>query len=285
MKPAPFRHHAPATLADALALLAEFAPHDGRVLAGGQSLVPAMAFRLARPRHLVDINAVAGLGRLRVDDGRLVIGAAVRHQAFDAPPAQGPLGALLSTVMRHVAHYPIRTRGTFCGSIANADPAAEWCLCAATLDAAMVARSVRGERVIAAADFFEGVMTTALAPDELLTQVRLPLLGAGTRFGFCEFSRRAGDFAMGMALVTLRLQGGRIAGPRVGVGGAEPVPQRITQAEAILAGEAPREAVLEAAARAAAAAIDPLTDAQTDAAYRRALVATLTRRALEEALR
>jgi aerobic carbon-monoxide dehydrogenase medium subunit len=285
MKPASFRYYAPKTIGEALALLAEHAPDDGRVLAGGQSLVPTMAFRLARPHHLVDINGIETLRKLAVEDGRLAIGAGVRHQAFHGPVVEGPLGALLAAVMRHIAHYPIRTRGTFCGSVAHADPASEWCLVAATLGADMVARSARGARVIAAADFFQGIMTTALEPDELLAEVRLPLLAADTRFGFYEFNRRAGDFAMGMALVTFRLENGIIAAPRVGVGAAEPHPRRIAEAEALLAGRAPDDAAFRAAGEAAAAAIDPLTDAQTDAVYRRELVAVVTRRALEQAMR
>jgi aerobic carbon-monoxide dehydrogenase medium subunit len=285
MKPASFRYYAPKTIGEALALLAEHAPDDGRVLAGGQSLVPTMAFRLARPHHLVDINGIEALRKLAVEDGRLAIGAGVRHQAFHGPVVEGPLGALLAAVMRHIAHYPIRTRGTFCGSVAHADPASEWCLLAATLGAEMVARSARGTRVIAAADYFQGIMTTALEPDELLAEVRLPLLAADTRFGFYEFNRRAGDFAMGMALVTFRLENGIIAAPRVGVGAAEPHPRRIAEAEALLAGRAPDDAAFQAAGEAAAAAIDPLTDAQTDAVYRRELVAVVTRRALEQAMR
>src|SRR4249920_2319538 len=176
MKPAPFQYHAPTTIDEAVRTLAEVAGEDGRVLAGGQSLVPIMAFRLARPGHLVDINGVAMLRRLAVDGDRLSIGACVRHAAFHRPPVEGPLGALLAKVVRHIAHYPIRTRGTFCGSIANADPASEWCTVAVALGAEMVARSARGTRVIAAREFFAGIMTTALAEAELLTEVRLPLL-------------------------------------------------------------------------------------------------------------
>jgi len=283
MKPASFRYHAPKTIEEALAMLAAYAPDDGRVLAGGQSLVPTMAFRLARPHHLVDINGIEALRRLGVGNGRLAIGAGVRHQAFHRPVAEGPLGALLSAVMRHIAHYPIRTRGTFCGSLAHADPASEWCLVAATLGAEMVARSAGGTRIIAAADYFQGIMTTALEPDELLAEVRLPVLSTNTRFGFYEFNRRAGDFAMGMALVTFRVADGVMVEPQVGVGGAETHPRRITAAEALLVGHAPESTVFRAAADAAAAAIDPLTDAQTDAEYRRDLVATVTRRALEQA--
>src|SRR5262252_2707233 len=168
MKPAPFSHYAPTTIDEAVALLAKLAPEDGRILAGGQSLVPTMAFRLARPAHLVDINGIAALGRLAVVDGKLAIGACVRHAAFHRPPVDGPLGALLAKVVRHIAHYPIRTRGTFCGSIANADPASEWCTVAVALGAEMLAQSARGTRVIPADKFFAGIMTTTLAEDELL---------------------------------------------------------------------------------------------------------------------
>jgi aerobic carbon-monoxide dehydrogenase medium subunit len=283
MKPAAFRYHAPKTIDEAVAMLAEYAPDDGRVLAGGQSLVPTMAFRLARPHHLIDINGIAALDRIAVENDRLVIGAGVRHQAFRRPVVAGPLGELLSAVMHHIAHYPIRTRGTFCGSVAHADPASEWCLVAATLGAEMVARSTRGVRVVAAEDYFQGIMTTALEPDELLAEVRLPLLPATTRWGFYEFNRRAGDFALGMALVTYDVANGVIATPRVGVGGAEAHARRMPEAEAQLEGAPPGVAAFSAAGAAAAAAIDPLTDAQTDAIYRRELVAVVTRRALERA--
>ena len=281
MKPAPFVRHVPRTLDEALKTLAEVAPQDGRVLAGGQSLVPIMAFRLAKPAHLVDINEVAGLDRLEVEAGRLVIGARVRHAAFHKPKFGGPLARLLAEVVRHIAHYPIRMRGTFCGALAHADPASEWCLVAATLDAEIVAKSLKGERVIAAKDFFEGIMATSLRDDELLAEVRLPALSEGTKFGFNEFSRRAGDFAMSAALVTYRLADGKIAEARVGVGGAESSPRRISEAEQALAGQAPGDKAFRAAAEAAAKVIDPLIDHQTDAQYRRDLVRAVVRRALE----
>jgi carbon-monoxide dehydrogenase medium subunit len=162
MKPSAFVHHTPQTLDDAIALLADVSQDEGRILAGGQTLVPAMALRLARPSHLIDINGIPGLDRLAVEAGALTIGPCVRHAAFHHPVETGPLGQLLATVVRHIAHLPIRTRGTFCGSVANADSASEWCLVAATLDATLVARSVRGERLIAAVDFFQGFMSTAL---------------------------------------------------------------------------------------------------------------------------
>src|SRR5690348_15085771 len=247
MKPAAFVRHVPKTLDEALTILAEVAPQDGRVLAGGQSLVPIMAFRMARPAHLVDINEVVGLDRLEVEGGKLIIGARVRHAAFHKPATYGPLGALLTQVARHIAHYPIRMRGTFCGSLAHADPSSEWCLVAATLDADIVAKSTKRERTIPAKDFFQGIMATALADDELLAEVRLPILVDGTRFGFNEFSRRAGDFAMGAALVTYRLADGKISEARVGVGGAEPSPRRIAEAEAALNRQTPDDKAFRAA--------------------------------------
>jgi carbon-monoxide dehydrogenase medium subunit len=284
MKPAPFIHHAPKTLDEAVKILAEVAPQDGRVLAGGQSLVPIMAFRLAKPGHLVDINDVAGLDKIAGDGKFLTIGACVRHAAFHNSVTDNPLGRLLRTVAHHIAHYPIRMRGTFCGSLAHADPASEWCLVAATLDATLVARSTRGERTIAAKQFFTGIMSTALAEDELLVEARLPLLANDARFGFNEFSRRAGDFAMAAALATYRLQAGKISDARVGLGGAEPSPRRILEAEATLNGQAPGDKVFRAAAEAAATTIDPLEDHQTTAEYRRDLVRAVVRRALESSI-
>ena len=284
MKPAPFVHHVPKTLDEALKTLAEVAPKDGRVLAGGQSLVPIMAFRLAKPAHLVDINGVAGLDKLASDGKTLSIGACVRHAAFHKPVIADPLGQLLTVVARHIAHYPIRMRGTFCGSLAHADPSSEWCLVAATLDAALVARSVRGSRAIPASDFFAGIMSTTLAEDELLAEVKLPLLSNDTKFGFNEFSRRAGDFAMAASLATYRLQDGKIRDAHVGVGGAESFPRRIPEAEAALNGSGATDAAFRAAADAAAKAIDPLEDHQTDAEYRRDLVRAVVRRALEQSV-
>jgi carbon-monoxide dehydrogenase medium subunit len=191
---------------------------------------------------------------------------------------------LLSEVARHIAHYPIRMRGTFCGSIAHADPASEWCLVAATLDATLVARSIRGERAIAAKEFFTGIMSTALAEDELLAEAKLPLLPGNAKFGFNEFSRRAGDFAMAASLVAYRIKDGRIADAQVGVGGAEASPRRIPEAETSLNGKAPGSDAFATAAEAAAKAIDPLEDHQTNADYRRDLVRAVVRRALEQSV-
>ena len=187
-------------------------------------------------------------------------------------------------MVRHIAHSPIRARGTFCGSIAHADPASEWCTVAAAVGAEMVAQSVRGTRVSPAHEFFAGIMTTTLEDDELLTEVRLPLLPPDTRFGFYEFNRRAGDFALAMALAVYRVEDGRIVEPRLAVGGAETHARRLAEAEQVLAGRAPVADSFVAAAERAAAAIDPMEDAQTSAEYRRDLARTVTRRALERSL-
>lgn len=283
MKPAQFSYHVPKTIEEALAVLAKVAPEDGRVLAGGQSLVPTMAFRLARPRHLVDINGVAGLDKLAVEGGKLCVGARVRHAAFEQPVEPGALGKLLTKVVQHIAHHPIRTRGTMCGSLAHADPASEWCAVAAAIDAEMIAKSARGTRTIAAKDYFQGIMTTALAEDELLAEVRLPLLSADTRTGFVEFNRRAGDFAFAMAVVAYQVKDGKIVGPRVAVGGAEASPRRIAEAEQVLVGKAADAAAFQAAGEAAAKAVDPLEDASIPQNYRRDLVRTMVVRALSEA--
>ena len=283
MKPAPFRYYAPQTVDEAVSILSEVAADDGRILAGGQSLVPTMAFRLARPAHLVDINAIKALAELNATAEGLSIGACVRHAAFHRPVGGGPLGQLLSAVVKHIGHYPIRTRGTFCGSLAHADPASEWCLVAAALGGEVVAKSARGTRNIAAEDFFAGMMSTALEDDELLTETRLPALPADTRFGFYEFSRRAGDFAIGMTLVTYRLQEGVMREPRVGIGGVEARPRRIAEAETVLDGKPPAVETFRAAAEAAADVVEPIEDMITSAAYSRDLVRALTRRALESA--
>jgi carbon-monoxide dehydrogenase medium subunit len=283
MKPAPFTYHAPTSVDEAVALLAQWGPQDGRVLAGGQSLIPTMAFRVARPAHLIDINGIAELASISVKDGVLTIGACVRHAAFESEAVPGPTGALLRKVVRHIAHHPIRTRGTFCGSIANADPASEWCCVIAALDGIVVLRSRRGVRRLRADAFYQGIMATALEDDELLVAAELPLLPEGTRTGFAEFSRRKGDFAIAMALVCYRLADGVIADPRVAIGGAESHARRVPQAEEALRGQTPGAAVFAKAGEAAATAIDPLEDINNTAAYRRSLVRTLLERALESA--
>jgi aerobic carbon-monoxide dehydrogenase medium subunit len=283
MKPAPFAYHAPTKLQDALNLLADLAPRDGRILAGGQTLVPTMAFRMARPAHLIDINGIRELEGVSIAGDRLRIGACTRHVFFESSEIPGRLGDLLRKVVRFIAHYPIRQRGTFCGSIANADPSSEWCCVTAALDGIIVAESARGTRRIAAKDFYKALMTTALRDDELITAVELPVLSDDTRTGFSEFSRRAGDFAIAMALVTYRLERGSIAGAHVGIGGAEAVPRRVSAAEEILNGKVPAPQLFAEAGAAAAADIEPIDDSNNPVEYRRALVRTLVGRALASA--
>jgi aerobic carbon-monoxide dehydrogenase medium subunit len=283
MKPAAFAYHAPQSLEQALELLAEHGD-EGKLLAGGQSLVPAMNFRLARPAVLIDINRIAALDFLATKDRLLRIGSLARHVAFEKPLTGGPLRALLPQIARHVAHLPIRMRGTFAGSLAHADPAAEWSLVAVTVGATIVARSTAGERTIAAEDFFRTAFTTALRPDELITEVRLPLPGDDWRCGFVEFSRRKGDFALAMALAAVRVDGERIVEARIGIGGAEHRPRRIEAAERLVAGETVRADLLAEAGVAVAAAVEPVEDIHASAEYRRDLIRVMTRRALEGAL-
>jgi len=283
MKPVSFRYFAPRTVDDALDLLATHG-EEGKILAGGQSLVPAMNFRLARPTSLIDINRIDALDYVREENGGLRVGALARHARFEAPVAGGAFAAFLPRVARHIGHLPIRSRGTFCGSIAHADPASEWCLLAATLDAELVIVSRRGQREVRPNEFFVTALITTLEPDELLTEIRLPLLDDGWRTGFAEFSRRAGDFALAMCAAFLQFKDGRIAKARLGIGGATDRPSRIAAAEAILTGTEGERAILREAGNVAAETIDPLEDIHASAEYRRDLVRAMVVRALEQAL-
>jgi carbon-monoxide dehydrogenase medium subunit len=283
MKPAPFDYFAPRTIDHALDLLAQRG-EDGKVLAGGQSLVPAMNFRLARPASLIDINRIDNLDYVREENGELRIGALARHAQFETPVAGGALAAFLPRVARHIAHLPIRSRGTFCGSIAHADPASEWCLVTATLDAELVVASRRGIRSLRPNEYFVTALTTAIEPDELLTEVRLPALDAGWRSGFAEFSRRAGDYALAMCAAFLRIEDGRIVEARVGVGGAADRPSRVEPVEELLVGSDGGAEVRREAGQITAEAIEPLEDVQASGEYRRQLVRAMVERALTQAL-
>jgi carbon-monoxide dehydrogenase medium subunit len=283
MKPAAFDYHAPTMLDGALDLLRD-AGEEARVLAGGQSLVPTMAFRMARPGVLVDINRIPALAYAETREDAFAIGALARHCWFEAPRAPGPLGKLLADVVHHIAHAPIRTRGTFCGSLAHADPASEWCATTLALGGRMVCASADGRREVAADDWFHGVFTTALQPGEMLAEVRLPLLGADWRCGFAEFSRRAGDFALAMAVAALRVEGGTVTEARIALGGIAGTPVLAADAARVLVGNAPSEAAIAAAAEAAAVACDPEADIHAPAEYRRDLVRAMVRRALGKAV-
>jgi aerobic carbon-monoxide dehydrogenase medium subunit len=282
VKPAAFDYFRPASLSEALALLAKH-KDDCKILAGGQSLVPAMNFRLARPGVLIDINDLGELDYIRADDTGLHIGALTRHAAFHRRVVDGPLGALLSKVAGHIAHYPIRQRGTFAGSLAHADPASEWCLVATTLDAAIVAKSTRGDRIIAVGDFFNGTFSTDLEPDELLVEVRLPAMAQGWRTGFYEFSRRTGDFALGMALAALRIEGSVVSEARLGVGGVSDRAIRLQRLEGAMVGRPASPELIETIAREAWASVSPIGDIHGSPEYRRDLIATAVKRALTEA--
>ena len=254
-----------------------------KILAGGQSLVPAMNFRLARPTTLIDINDLHELAYVRTNSETLSIGALTRHAAFHQPVVDGPLGLLLSKVVQHIAHYPIRQRGTFGGSLAHADPASEWCLLVSTLGAEIVAKSVRGERVIASEAFFKGTFSTNLTADELLVEIRLPVMANNWRAGFYEFSRRAGDFALGMALAALRIEDGVVQEARLGVGGVSDRAIRLEALEHQLVGRPASPEAIQAIATAARASIDPTSDIHASSEYRRDLIATVVKRALIEA--
>ncbi len=282
MKPVSFRYFAPRTVDAALDLLATHG-QEGKILAGGQSLVPAMNFRLARPATLIDINRIDALDYVREDGGELRIGALARHNRFETPVAGGALSAFLPRVARHIGHLPIRSRGTFCGSIAHADPASEWCLLAATLDAELVIMNRSGQRRVRPTEYFVTALTTTLEPDELLTEIRLPLLDDGWRTGFAEFSRRAGDYALAMCAAFLRFEDDRIVEARIGVGGATDRPARLAAAEAVLTGTGGGPGVLREAGNIAAETIDPLEDIHASAEYRRDLVRAMVGRALDQA--
>jgi aerobic carbon-monoxide dehydrogenase medium subunit len=282
MKPVSFKYFAPRTVDDALDLLAMHG-EEGKILAGGQSLVPAMNFRLARPASLIDINRIDALDYVREEGGELRIGALARHARFEAPVAGGALSAFMPRVARHIGHLPIRSRGTFCGSIAHADPASEWCLLAATLDAELVIVSRRGQRSVRPNEYFVGALSTTLEPDELLTEIRLSLLDDGWRTGFAEFSRRAGDYALAMCAAFLRFEDGRIVEARIGVGGATDRPLRIAAAEAVLTGTDGGPSIVREAGKIAAETIEPLEDIQASREFRRNLVRAMVGRALDQA--
>ncbi|UKY48124.1 FAD binding domain-containing protein [Streptomyces inhibens] len=279
MKPAPFRYHRAPDVDGATRLLAELGD-DAKVIAGGQSLVAMMNFRLARPRHLVDIAGIRELGRLHRDaDGGLRIGALTTHHTVETDPA-GVLGAgfaVLRDAMGWIGHLPIRTRGTVGGSIAHADATAEWCLLAVVLGAEFVARGPRGERRIPAADFFLGYYTTALDPDELLVEIVFPR--PAPHAALTEFAERRGDFALVAAAVDLDIEAGTVRGGRVALGGVAAAVVRVPEAEAVLAGGGS----FDDCASAAAAAVEPPADASGSTRYRKELVRTLVRRACEEA--
>lgn len=282
MKPPRFDYHAPSSVDEALALLVRYGG-DAKVLAGGQSLVPLLNFRLARPAALIDLNRVPALTYIHETDGQVRLGAMTRQRAIEFSPVVAGRVPLLAEATRLVGHLPIRTRGTIGGSIAHADPSAEYPAVLTALDGEVVARSPRGERVLRASELFRSYLTTSLAPDELLTEVRLPAAPAGAGWAFEELSRRHGDFAIvGIAALVVR-DGPRCAMARLAAAGVGAVPVRLRAAEAILEREGLADAAIDAAAARAAELVNPDSDIHASAAYRRHLTGVLTRRALQRA--
>jgi len=279
MKLPPFDYACPATLNEAVALLVS---HKGEAkpLAGGQSLMPMMAFRVAQPTLLVDLRKLADLRRIAVGADGVRLGALVRWRDILDDKRLETAHPLLKAAVSHVAHYQIRNRGTVGGSIAHADPAAEMPGICQTCDAEISVLGKSGARTIKAADFFQGALTTALEPDEIITEIHLPAWPVARRWDFQEFARRRGDFAMSGVALYYDLDGGKAANAHVGVIGVGDHARRLAKAEAAINGKAVDEAAAVAAGEVASAEVEPQDDIHASAAYRRSLTGTLVERAL-----
>ena len=282
MKLPPFEYACPTTIAEAVTLLAA---HDGdaKPLAGGQSLVPMLAFRVAAPALLVDLRKLAELRQIKIGDDGITLGAMVRWRDILDDARLKTAHPLLVAAIEHVAHYQIRNRGTVGGSMAHADPAAELPGVAVTCEAKIAVVGKAGARVIEAADFFHGPLTTALKPDEIITEIRLPTWPAQRRFGFAEFSRRRGDFAMAAAALFYDEEAGRANNAHVGAIGVADRPIRLAAVEAVINGNAVDEATIAKAEAAAAASVEPPDDIHASGAYRKALIGVMVERALRSA--
>ena len=284
MKPAAFAYYRPDHLDEALALLAEH--EDAKPLAGGQSLIPAMNFRLAAPAALIDLNHITALaGAQASDTGGLQLGAMTRHAALERSPLVAERAPLLAETMPFIAHPQIRSRGTIGGSLAHADPAAELPAVMVALEATLTLRSASGERRLPAEQFFTGLFATALEPGELLTAVELPAPPVRSGTAFLELARRHGDYALVGVAVTLTLdESDRCRTARIALLSVGDGPTLARRAAAALAGEVLTDQAIRAAAELAAGEdIDPPSDLHASAAYRRQLVRVLTRRALSVA--
>ena len=278
MKPVSFAYHRPASLDEALALLERYGP-DGRVLAGGQSLVPALNMRLAAPAVLIDINRLPGLDGISLEPEGLVIGALARHEAVEASPLVARHAPLIAQAMPHVGHRAIRTRGTVGGSIALADPAAELPACLIALDGTVRAAGRGSRRDIPAQRFFRGIYTTDLAPGEIVTAVVVPGIQPGWRSRFSELARRQGDYALVGLAAHCRVEGGVIMEARLAFCGVGPTPVRAFRAEAALSGRRPDPDAVAEAGRALDADLDPPGDVHGSPALRRHLARVLLGRA------
>lgn len=283
MKPAPFSYHRPASLDETFDLLARYG-EDGRLLAGGQSLVPALNMRLATPEALIDINRLPDLDGIRAVPEGLAIGALARQEDVERSPLVASAAPLLGTALPHVGHAAIRARGTIGGSLALADPAAELPACMVALGAVIRTARRGGGRSIAAADFFRGVYTTALEPGEVLAEVLVPRLGPGWRSAFAELARRHGDYALAGLAAAARVDGAAVAEIRLVFFGVGSTPVRARQAEAAMAGSGPAQERLDAAGAALVADLDPPGDVHASPALRRHLARVLLRRTVAQIL-
>ncbi|MGG5818656.1 FAD binding domain-containing protein [Falsiroseomonas sp. HW251] len=284
MKPAPFEWHAPEALAEALALKARHG-EEARFLAGGQSLVPAMNFRVSQPAVLVDLNRIAGLGDIAVqEDGSLVIGAMARNAAVERHAAAAKIHPILAEALHEVAHPQIRNRGTLGGNLSHADPASEMPAVMVALGARFVLRSARGEREVAAVDFFLGPLTTALEADEMLAAIRIPALPSRSGTAWLEVTRRRGDYAiMGVAAIVTRREDGVCAAASLACCSAGPTPLAAPKAAASLVGTRLNEADIAQAADLLRSEIEPTGSVQASAAYQRHLAGVIAARALATA--
>lgn len=281
MKPAKFDYFAPASIEEAVEVLARY-DGEARVLAGGQSLVPMMNFRLARPAAIVDLNRIPSLSFIREETDTVLIGAMTRQRTLQFSEVIQRCVPLLRAGIEHVGHLPTRSRGTIGGSIAHADPAAEIPMVLRALDATVVARGPDGERTIAIADLFVDAMTTSLGALEILTQVNVPVMPAGVAFAIREFSRRHGDFAIAAIALVAMPSSDDNRSVRLSTGGIGPVPVRLRSVEEILERDGFGKTAIERAADAAASAVEPLSDQNGSADYRRELTRTLTQRAASD---
>ena len=282
MKLPPVEYEAPKTVSEAVELLAEH-QDEASVLAGGQSLIPLLALRLAHPAVLIDINGIAELSGVSATGGWVAIGAMTREYVAEESETITDEVPLLAAALPLIGHEAIRSRGTVGGSLAHADPAAELPAVARALDAEFVVRGPSGERVIPAADWFEGFLTTSRRADELLTEVRFPAAGQGMGVSFQEVARRHGDFAIVGLAASLTLAEGAISHARLAFAGLSDVPVRATDAEDLLVGEAPSPELFDEAARRATGDVEPPADVHGSAEYRKKAAAALVRRALRVA--
>lgn len=282
MKPASFDYARADSVAHAVELLSQ-AGSDAKIIAGGQSLMPMMNFRLVKPSLLVDINAIPNIDRVERVGDRLRLGALVRHRmTAENADIQASI-PILHAAMKHVAHLTVRNRGTFCGSVCHADPAAEMPMMTLLLNGVVNASSVRGERTIAAHDFFAGSLVTVLEADELVTSIDIDTLPDGTGWGFEEFSRRHGDYALAAVAVTMMARDGAARDVRIGIMGVGETPMRLPELEAMVDGQAVNEGLKDALIRRLAQTITPNSDLNGSSEYRRHLAGALLGRAIADA--